>query len=215
MDKANGDRIVTPASTQFGREPGITLADKGWSVFSGPEASLTNAIPASRASGQLAVYAADNLQKMPWRAADRALAEIAAANRDELLTSGRDRARLERAVTTVRDALNEAAVAAAEAARRALALAEALDDTLATLNEAQTRRPAPAMARSTESAAGNLSQREQEVLKEVAKGRSNKAIADALYVSPNTVKTHVTSLLRKLNVDTRAQLAAIAVQQGM
>lgn len=220
MDKANGDRIGTSASNQFGREPGITLADKGWSVFTGPEASPNKAIPASRSSGQLAVYGADNLRMMPWKAADRALAEIAAANRDELLTSGRERARLERAVTTVRDALNEAAVAAAEAARRALALAEALDDALVTLNEAQTRRPAPALARSTASArtrrvTGNLSQREQEVLKEVAKGRSNKAIADALYVSPNTVKTHVASLLRKLNVDTRAQLAAIAVQQGM
>jgi DNA-binding NarL/FixJ family response regulator len=213
MEKTNGDRTITSASNQFGRDSGFTLADKGWSVFSGPDASPKLAIPASKTSSQLAMYGADKM--MPWKAADRALAEIAAANRGELLTSGKDRVRLERAVATVRDALNEAAATAAEAARRALAVAEALDDALATLNEAQTRRPAPTMAQSTQSSAGNLSQREQEVLKEVAKGRSNKAIADALYVSPNTVKTHVASLLRKLDVDTRAQLAAIAVQQGM
>lgn len=205
MEKAHGDRSIRSVPSRLGREPGITLADKRWSVFSG--------IPASTTANQPPGQGLD--MSMPWRAADHALAEIAAANRGELLTSGKDRARLERAAATVRDALNEAAVAAAEAARRALALAEALDEALNALNEVQTRQPAPALARSARRGAGNLSQREQEVLHEVAKGSTNKAIADALYVSPNTVKTHVTSLLRKLNVDTRAQLAAIAVQQGL
>lgn len=60
-----------------------------------------------------------------------------------------------------------------------------------------------------------LSPREREVLALVAQGRTNKAIAEALFVSPNTVKTHVTSLLTKLDVDTRAQLAVIATQQAM
>lgn len=59
-----------------------------------------------------------------------------------------------------------------------------------------------------------LSPREREVLALVAQGRTNKAIAEALFVSPNTVKTHVTSLLTKLDVDTRAQLAAIATRQA-
>jgi DNA-binding NarL/FixJ family response regulator len=62
---------------------------------------------------------------------------------------------------------------------------------------------------------GRLSPREREVLALVAQGRTNKAIAEALFVSPNTVKTHVTSLLTKLDVDTRAQLAVIATQQAM
>ena len=60
-----------------------------------------------------------------------------------------------------------------------------------------------------------LSPREREVLALVAGGRTNKAIAEALYVSPNTVKTHVTSLLHKLQVDSRVQLAAIATQHGL
>jgi DNA-binding CsgD family transcriptional regulator len=51
------------------------------------------------------------------------------------------------------------------------------------------------------------------VLALVAEGRSNKAIAEALYVSPNTVKTHVASLLHKLGAQTRVQLAAIAARQ--
>ncbi len=58
-----------------------------------------------------------------------------------------------------------------------------------------------------------LSPREREVLALVAEGRSNKAIAEELYVSPNTIKTHVASLLQKLDADTRAQLAAIAARQ--
>jgi two-component system response regulator DegU len=48
------------------------------------------------------------------------------------------------------------------------------------------------------------------VLALVAEGRSNKSIAEALFVSPNTVKTHVASLLRKHDVGTRTQLAAVA-----
>jgi DNA-binding CsgD family transcriptional regulator len=213
MENAIGDRTVRSASSRYGRESGITLADKRWSVFSETPNIAQDGIPASGASNQLVWRGLDTT--LPWKAADRALAEIAAASRSDLPTSGRDRARLERAVATVRDALNEATVAAAEAARRALALAEALDDALVTLNDLQMRRPAPALARSTGQVTSNLSQREREVLMEVAKGRTNKAIADALYVSPNTVKTHVASLLRKLNVETRAQLAAIAVQQGI
>jgi len=57
-----------------------------------------------------------------------------------------------------------------------------------------------------------LSPREREVLALVAEGRSNKAIAAALFVSPNTVKSHVAALLTKLEVETRVQLAALAVR---
>ena len=49
----------------------------------------------------------------------------------------------------------------------------------------------------------------------IAAGQTNKAIAEALYVSPNTVKTHVSSLLHKLQADTRVQLAAIATERGL
>jgi DNA-binding NarL/FixJ family response regulator len=60
---------------------------------------------------------------------------------------------------------------------------------------------------------GLISPREQEVLILLAEGRTNKAIADALFVAPSTIKTHVTSLLTKLDAENRAHLAAIATQQ--
>lgn len=58
-----------------------------------------------------------------------------------------------------------------------------------------------------------LSVREREVLTLVAAGLTNKGIAERLYISPNTVKTHVASLLNKLNMQTRVQLAALAASQ--
>ena len=48
-----------------------------------------------------------------------------------------------------------------------------------------------------------ISQREYEVLVEIAAGKSNKEIADALFVSESTIKTHVSSLLSKLNARRR------------
>ncbi|MGH2617981.1 MAG: response regulator transcription factor, partial [Thermomicrobiales bacterium] len=60
-----------------------------------------------------------------------------------------------------------------------------------------------------------LSPRERDVLALVAEGRTNKAIAEALYVSPNTVKTHVASLLHKFDAGTRARLAAMVAGQAL
>ncbi|ANO53231.1 hypothetical protein BA177_13250 [Woeseia oceani] len=50
-----------------------------------------------------------------------------------------------------------------------------------------------------------ISRREQEVLALLAEGRSNQEIADALFVSVNTVKTHLQSLYQKLDVARRGQ----------
>ena len=116
----------------------------------------------------------------------------------------------------LRAELRQAASAAAEAAARARSVADLLDEALAALNDADI---APALVpiplSSTRHQADRLSAREREVLVLVAGGRTNKAIAEALYVSPNTVKTHVTSLLHKLRADSRVQLAAIATQYGL
>ena len=49
----------------------------------------------------------------------------------------------------------------------------------------------------------------------VAEGHSTRTIAEALFVAPNTVKTHVSSLLTKLIADTRVQLATIAAMRGV
>ena len=55
-----------------------------------------------------------------------------------------------------------------------------------------------------------LSQQEQRVLRLIAAGQSNADIARELVVSPNTVKTHVKNIYRKLNVSTREEAQAAA-----
>jgi DNA-binding NarL/FixJ family response regulator len=60
-----------------------------------------------------------------------------------------------------------------------------------------------------------LTPREQEVVKLVAEGLTNKEIARRLIVTENTVKTHVTSLFNDLGVDSRAQAIAVAAHKGL
>ncbi|MCM3570106.1 response regulator transcription factor [Neobacillus mesonae] len=57
-----------------------------------------------------------------------------------------------------------------------------------------------------------LTKRELEVLKEIAKGKSNKEIAAALFITEKTVKTHVSNLLAKLELADRTQAALYAVK---
>ena len=59
-----------------------------------------------------------------------------------------------------------------------------------------------------------LSRREQEVLRLVAEGLSNKEIARRLIVSESTVKFHVTSILQKLSVATRTEAVSTAMRRG-
>ncbi len=56
----------------------------------------------------------------------------------------------------------------------------------------------------------NISNREYEVLCEIAKGLSNKEIADKLFVSESTIKTHVSNILVKLNAKRRTQAIQIS-----
>ena len=70
-----------------------------------------------------------------------------------------------------------------------------------------TRRPAPEAFRKNEAAIASLgiTAREYETLEHLAAGRSNKEIARALGVSPNTVKTHLARLYEKLGAARRTQ----------
>lgn len=61
----------------------------------------------------------------------------------------------------------------------------------------------------------HLTEREREVLEHVAKGLSNTEIAEQLYVSQATVKTHIGRLLMKLQARDRAQLVVIAYEAGV
>jgi DNA-binding NarL/FixJ family response regulator len=72
--------------------------------------------------------------------------------------------------------------------------------------------PEPAGALPAELAV--LTEREREVLTLVAAGLSNDAIAERLYVSPLTAKTHVNRIMAKLGARDRAQLVVVAYQTG-
>lgn len=60
-----------------------------------------------------------------------------------------------------------------------------------------------------------LTQREMEILGYMAKGYLNKQIANELDVSEQTVKNHITSILRKLNVNARTQAVVVAIKKGL
>ncbi len=60
-----------------------------------------------------------------------------------------------------------------------------------------------------------LTTREQEVLEQIVKGKSNKEIGQALDISEATVKTHINNLLGKLGVEDRTQAATAAIQRGL
>ncbi len=153
-------------------------------------------------------------EQMAWpltMPADRSRARDPLAGPD----APRARANLMQATLEARTALEEAVAATAAATQRVRSVTAALEDALVLLAEtgpasaASPARPLPP-APHVEA----LSPREREVLALVAEGRSNKAIATELYVSPNTIKTHVASLLNKLRAETRVQLAVIAARQG-
>ena len=59
-----------------------------------------------------------------------------------------------------------------------------------------------------------LSSRETQVLELVAGGHSNKQIAEYLEITDQTVKNHITSILRKLNVNDRTHAVTIALRKG-
>lgn len=61
----------------------------------------------------------------------------------------------------------------------------------------------------------DLTPRETEILRQLALGRSNKEIADALSIGDETVKTHVSHLFGKLEVENRAQAVIQALKRGL
>ena len=73
-------------------------------------------------------------------------------------------------------------------------------------------RPPPRPERPT---VDPLTERELEVLKLVAHGKSNREIADQLVVSEGTVRTHVSNILSKLHLASRTQATLFALREGL
>ncbi|HEX5941686.1 MAG TPA: response regulator transcription factor, partial [Anaerolineales bacterium] len=61
---------------------------------------------------------------------------------------------------------------------------------------------------------GQLTEREYEVLGLIARGMSNREIAEKIFISEKTVKTHVSNILGKLHLEDRTQAAIYALKHG-
>ena len=79
----------------------------------------------------------------------------------------------------------------------------------------QRLRAGSADAVAAETIRAELSERELEVLRLIANGKDNAEIARELFISPKTVKNHISNILMKLQIDNRIQAAVYAVRSGI
>ena len=119
----------------------------------------------------------------------------------------------------LRDALGEAAFDAAYARGRTLSQADAI--ALAVGTAQPDPGPAPAVTvpavhcAPADSPAGPLSARERQIMALLAGGASNAKIAQTLFVTPNTVRTHLDRIRDKTGARNRAELTRYAIQAGI
>jgi len=93
---------------------------------------------------------------------------------------------------------------------------DALVDTVRRVHAGETYLPPSLAAKLAERVSGAaLSQREMEVLRRMAAGKSNKEIGAELFISDGTVKTHVKSIFTKLDVVSRTEAIATATRRGL
>jgi two-component system, NarL family, response regulator DegU len=95
------------------------------------------------------------------------------------------------------------------------------------INDSLTARPSVAehvlrqfqsmvqVGRALDTVAAPLTSRERQILSYVAEGNSNKQIAHILEISEQTIKNHVSAILRKLNANDRAHAVVLAIRQGL
>ena len=116
------------------------------------------------------------------------------------------------------DALGEAALEAACRRGRTLSQADAIALAVGTGQPDPGPAPAvtvPAVHGAADSPAGPLSARERQILALLAGGASNAKIAETLFVTPNTVRTHLDRIRDKTGARNRAELTRYAIQAGI
>jgi DNA-binding NarL/FixJ family response regulator len=96
---------------------------------------------------------------------------------------------------------------------RAMSLEEAIGYALSDEEDVVPSSPTPEQSRSEQPPA--LTRREEEVATLVARGLTNRQIASELHLSERTVENHVSNILDKLRLVSRAEIAAWATQQRL
>jgi non-specific serine/threonine protein kinase len=126
-------------------------------------------------------------------------------------TQPRGERRIADALSVARSVMGEGAFAVAWATGRSLPLTEAVAEALAI----PAAMAGAALDEPPHSRQHGLTPRELEVLRLLAAGHSNPAIAEALFISTRTAQTHVQHILDKLDVSSRAEAAVYAAKHGL
>jgi DNA-binding NarL/FixJ family response regulator len=124
-----------------------------------------------------------------------------------------DRTVVDRDLGIARSKLGAVAFASAFADGERLTLEQAVTEAFPMMVAAAEPVVPPHLERSGE--VEGLTPREIDVLRLVAEGRSNRDIAEVLFISQRTVATHVTNILGKIGVSSRSAAAAYAIRQGL
>jgi DNA-binding NarL/FixJ family response regulator len=157
-----------------------------------------------------------NMPRMSGVEATRRLAEVAPNSRVLVLTVSADDETVAQAIEAgatgylLKDASGEDIAAGV----RAAADGEALISPSIASRLLERLRPGADEAGGASSGV-ELTDREVEVLRLLAAGRENADIAQELFISPRTVKNHISNILAKLHVDNRIQAAVYAVRKGL
>ena len=97
---------------------------------------------------------------------------------------------------------------------RALTLPEVIAEAATLLADLDTSA-APTLSPPAPVLPAGLSEREVEVLRQVARGLTNAKAADRLFISPPTVDAHLRRIYEKLGVSTRAEAVRFAIEHGL
>jgi DNA-binding NarL/FixJ family response regulator len=158
-----------------------------------------------------------NMPRMSGVEATRRLAEVAPNTRVLVLTVSAEEETVAQAIEAgatgylLKDASGEDIAAGV----RAAADGEALISPSIAARLLERLRPDAADAGGGPASGAELTDREVEVLRLLAAGRENADIAQELFISPRTVKNHISSILAKLHLDNRIQAAVYAVRKGL
>jgi DNA-binding NarL/FixJ family response regulator len=85
----------------------------------------------------------------------------------------------------------------------------------ALVSPAQLARLLPRLSRTTKAVGADLTRRELQLLNHLARGQSNKAIAEELHLSVNTIRNYMQSVLAKLGAHSKLEAVSTAVREGL